>query len=62
MRWKFKLKKEILSFAYPNGSADDFEAVIQEVRSAGYIRHVQQYFGINNESTDPFALRRRIVL
>ncbi len=27
----------------------------------GILRHAQQYFGINNESTDPFALRRRIV-
>ncbi|MCD6099142.1 MAG: polysaccharide deacetylase family protein [Candidatus Marinimicrobia bacterium] len=54
-----KLGEEISLFAYPNGSADDFnEKIIDLVREAGYICACALIKGINRKNDCVFALKR----
>ncbi len=47
------------SFAYPNGTADDYtQTVTHLVREAGFTSAVTTRFGLNTASTSPFELRR----
>jgi peptidoglycan/xylan/chitin deacetylase (PgdA/CDA1 family) len=54
-----KLGRKVRSFAYPNGSREDFtEALKGSLKEAGFRCAVTTMWGINGRSTDPFELRR----
>ena len=47
------------TFAYPNGTADDFTPSVKAaLREAGYVCAVTTIFGSNSRAQDPFELRR----
>lgn len=54
-----RLGSAVVAFAYPNGTAADFnDSVVQEVASAGYRHACTTIPGINDEHTNPLLLRR----
>lgn len=58
-RIEAELGRPVHSFAYPNGTARDFDdKVIAQVRKAGYRNACTTIEGVNRKGTDPFALRR----
>jgi peptidoglycan/xylan/chitin deacetylase (PgdA/CDA1 family) len=54
-----QLQTPVEHFAYPNGTADDFDATTQAlVTRAGFASAVSTLFGVNSAATDRYALRR----
>jgi len=54
-----KIGKPVITFAYPNGEAMDFNAQIKNlVKEAGYKVACTTIYGSNNCDTDPYELRR----
>ena len=54
-----RLQTAVRHFAYPNGTARDFDATTQElVRRAGFSSAVSTIFGVNTADTNRYALRR----
>lgn len=52
-------KNEVLHFAYPNGTIEDFSAETEEnVKSAGYATAVTTIEGLNAKNTSPYKLKR----
>ena len=58
-RIEAELSGPVTTFAYPNGSASDFDGSTQRiVEEEGFSLAVTTVSGANDESTNPFALRR----
>jgi peptidoglycan/xylan/chitin deacetylase (PgdA/CDA1 family) len=58
-RIEAELGAPVAMFAYPNGSASDFDRSTQRmVEEEGFSLAVTTVTGANDESTDPFTLRR----
>jgi peptidoglycan/xylan/chitin deacetylase (PgdA/CDA1 family) len=54
-----RLQAPARHFAYPNGTAQDFDPTTEElVARAGYASATSTIFGVNTASTDRYALRR----
>lgn len=54
-----RLGRPVRSFAYPNGTAADFDdGVVAAVREAGYASACTTIPGLNTADTDPFRLHR----
>jgi peptidoglycan/xylan/chitin deacetylase (PgdA/CDA1 family) len=54
-----ELGTKVTMFAYPNGGAADFDRTTERiVEEEGYSLAVSTIAGANDESTNPFALRR----
>jgi peptidoglycan/xylan/chitin deacetylase (PgdA/CDA1 family) len=57
-----ELQAEVPFFAYPNGKRGDLsDAVVQQVREAGFQAAVTTEGGINNHHSDPFQLKRLVM-
>ena len=61
-RLESELGREVTTFAYPNGTATDFDDTsVRLAREAGYRRAVSTVPGVNVASTDPLRLRRLVL-
>jgi peptidoglycan/xylan/chitin deacetylase (PgdA/CDA1 family) len=59
LRIEAELGSRVTMFAYPNGRASDFDVATRRiVEDEGFDLAVTTIAGSNDESTDPFALRR----
>ena len=58
-RIEAELGSKVTMFAYPNGAASDFDQTTERiVGEEGFSLAVTTVFGANDESTNPYALRR----
>jgi peptidoglycan/xylan/chitin deacetylase (PgdA/CDA1 family) len=58
-RIEAELGSKVTMFAYPNGSASDFNRSTQRiVEEEGFTLAVTTVPGANDEATDPYSLRR----
>jgi peptidoglycan/xylan/chitin deacetylase (PgdA/CDA1 family) len=61
-RLETELGREVTSFAYPNGSATDFDdTTVRLAREGGYRHAVSTVPGVNVSNTDPLRLRRLVL-